>query len=89
MPVTWKPPSIPGAAQFAEWEGATFALVREMADGRWRAGVFPDGKSWHSVDAIVGNEALAKKFVERWAEVNHQRIAPAKGRHRMPHESGK
>ncbi len=86
MPVIWKSPSIPGAATFAEWNGATFALIRKMADGRWRIGVFPDGESMHAVDAMVATEALARKFVERWAEVNHQRIAPAKGRHRMPHE---
>lgn len=88
MPVYWKPPTVQGAAHFAEWDGATFALVRKIADGVWRAGVFPNGKSWHSVDAYVATEALAKKFVERWAEVNHHRIAPAKARQRMPHEGG-
>jgi hypothetical protein len=86
MPVIWKPPSIPGAAQFAEWEGAIFGLVREIADGLWRVGVLPDGKSWHSIDARVASEALAKKFIERWARYNHARIAPQKGRQVMPHE---
>jgi len=34
MSIAWKSPSIPGAATFAEWNGATFALVRNMPDGR-------------------------------------------------------
>jgi hypothetical protein len=86
MTVTWKPPSIPGAAQFADWEGATFALVREMTDGCWRAGVFPDGHSHHSMDALAGSERQAKAWVERWAKANHHRIAAAPGRQIMPHE---
>ena len=86
MATVWKPPNIPGAATFAEWNGATFALVRSMPDGQWRAAVYPDGESHHSVGAMVPTEAMARKFVERWAEFNHQRIAPAKGRQIMPHE---
>jgi hypothetical protein len=38
------------------------------------------------VGAYVASEALAKKFVERWAHYNHQRVAPPKGRQIMPHE---
>jgi len=64
----------PGAAQFAQWNGATFALVRQQQDGRWRASVFPDGESHHDVGVLVATEALAKKMVERWTAVNHQRI---------------
>lgn len=89
MPVTWKPPSVPGAAQFALWDGATFAYVTRTAfpDGRWRICIFPDGvDDGTGMEATAGNEAKAKLFVERWAAHNHVRIAPAKGRHRMPHE---
>ncbi|WP_213947969.1 hypothetical protein [Luteibacter sp. dw_328] len=86
MSPNWKPPSTPGAATFAEWNGATFALVKNMPDGKWRVGVFPDGQSHHSVGAMVATEAIARKFVECWAEVNHRRIAPAKGRQIMPPE---
>ena len=80
MPVIWKPPISEGASSFGEWEGSFFALVREIGDGRWRAAVFPDGDTAHSMDIYVATEAQAKKFVERWAEHNHQRIAPPKGR---------
>lgn len=88
MPVIWKPPISEVSSSFGEWDGAFFALVREISPGRWRAAVFPDGNTAHSMDAYVATEAMAKKFVERWAEVNHQRIAPPRGRHRMPHEGG-
>jgi hypothetical protein len=55
----------------------------------WRIAIFPHGvDDEQTINARVSNEALAKKFVERWAEYNHQRIASAKGRHRMPHEGG-
>ncbi|APG04970.1 hypothetical protein BJI69_14420 [Luteibacter rhizovicinus DSM 16549] len=89
MTVIWKPPSIPGAAQFAQWDGATFGLVREMPDGRWRASVFPDGQSHHDKGALAANEALGKRWVERWAAVNHRLIKPAPGRQVMPHEGVK
>jgi hypothetical protein len=89
MTVIWKPPSIPGAAQFAQWNGATFGLVREMADGRWRASVFPDGQSHHDKGALAATESQAKKWVERWAQVNHTLIGPASRRQIMPHEGVK
>ena len=89
MPVYWKPPSVPGAAQFAYWDGAVFGYVTQTAGivDPWRIAIFPHGTDdEHTFGARVATEALARKFVERWAEHNHQRIAPAKGRHRMPHE---
>lgn len=70
----WIPPSVPGAATFAQWNGANMALVREMADGTWRASVFPDGDTAHDVDARVATESFARKMVERWLAVNHGRI---------------
>ena len=89
MPVYWKPPSVEGAAQFAYWGESLFGYVTQTAfrDGRWRISIFPDGKDNEAaVGAYVRTEAQAKKFVERWAEHNHQRIAPPKGRQIMPHE---
>lgn len=89
MPVIWKPPNIPGAPHFAYWEGAVFGYVTQTAhrDGRWLMKVFPSGKDdGTGPRAYVRTEAQAKKFVERWAEVNHRRIEPAKGRQVMPHE---
>lgn len=85
MPVIWLKPTVPGAAQFAEWDGAIFGFVRKMPDGRWRCSVFPDGKSEHGVGVWLETEVLAKKMVERWAAVNHGRIKP-QARKRMPHE---
>ncbi|HVI55492.1 MAG TPA: hypothetical protein VM621_10635 [Luteibacter sp.] len=89
MPVHWKTPSVTGAPYFAEWDGVAFAYVTSTAwpVDPWRIAIFPHGvDDEHSFGARVATEALAKKFVERWAEANHQRIAKAKGRHRMPHE---
>lgn len=89
MTVIWKPPSIPGAAQFAYWGESLFGFVTQTAfrDGRWRVRIFPHGKDdERSFGAYVRTEAQGKKYVERWAQVNHARIAPAKGRQVMPHE---
>jgi hypothetical protein len=72
--VAWINPSVPGAATFAQWNGANVALVRKMADGTWRAAVFPDGDTCHDVDARVPTESFARKMVERWLAVNHGRI---------------
>lgn len=87
--VTWKPPSIPGAAQFALWDGALFGYVTQTAyrDDRWRISIFPSGvDDGKGVGCYVRNGAQAKKFVERWAQHNHASIAPPKGRQIMPHE---
>jgi hypothetical protein len=89
MPVYWKPPSVEGAAQFAYWDGAVFGFVTQTAhrDGRWRISIFPHGQNDEaSVGAYVRSEAQAKKFVERWAQHNHARIAAPADRQVMPHE---
>lgn len=89
MSVTWKPPSIPGAAQFAYWDGALFGYVTSTSwpVNPWRIAIFPHGvDDEHGFGARVATEALAKKFVEQWAQANHRRIAAPKGRQIMPHE---
>lgn len=72
--LAWIKPSVPGAATFAQWNGANMALVREMPDGTWRVSVFPDGDTAHDVDARVATESFARKMVERWVAVNQGRI---------------
>lgn len=89
MTVTWTIPSDPGMASFAHWDGALFGYVTEtaFADRRWRVAIFPHGTNdKKSFGAYVRTEAQAKKYVERWAKINHARIAPPKGRQVMPHE---
>ena len=89
MPVHWKPPSVEGAAQFAYWDGALFGYVTETAwpTNPWRIAIFPHGRDdEQTFGTRVATEAQAKKFVERWAEHNRQRIAPPRGRQVMPHE---
>lgn len=92
MPVYWKPPALKGAPSFAYWGEAVFGYVTQTAhrDGRWLIKVYPRGQDdGKAMKAYAKTEAQAKKFVERWAEHNHQRIAPPKGRQIMPHEGGK
>lgn len=72
--LVWIKPSVPGAPTFAQWNGASIGLVRNMHDGTWRSSVFPDGDTCHSVDALVPTESLARKMVERWVAVNQGRI---------------
>ena len=89
MPVLWKQPSDGVNTYFAHWDGSMFGYVTETAwpVNPWRIAIFPHGTDDRSTFGTrVATEAQAKKYVERWAEHNHQRIAPAKGRHRMPHE---
>ena len=86
MTLSWTPPSCPGAAAFAQWDGFTFALVRAMPGGKWRAAVFPDGQSEHSRDGLAGSEAKARLYVERWARHHWPTIRIAAPRTPMPHE---
>jgi hypothetical protein len=90
MPVVWTPPAVPHAPSFAYWEGTMFAYVTDTAyaDGRWNVRVFPSGDNNdpNALYAYVKTEAQGKKYVERWADHNHERIAPPKQRQIMPHE---
>ncbi len=82
MALVWKPPSVPGAAIFAVWDGTTFGYVTEtaFADGRWRVSIFLRGTDdRQSIGAYVRSEAQGKKYVEAWARINHARIVPAQG----------
>jgi hypothetical protein len=79
-------PSCPGAPSFAEWDGATFALVRRMPGDCWRAGLFPDGRSERSMDVLAGSEARARWFVERWTAHHWRAIRTQSPRAVMPHE---
>lgn len=92
MPVIWKPPSEGVETYFAHWNGAIFGYVTHTAwtVDPWRIAIFPHGEDDETTfGSRVATEAQARKFVERWAEHNHQRIAPPKVRQRMPHEGGK
>ena len=76
-------------ASFAQWDGALFGYVTEtaFADGRWRVCIFPHGTDdKQSFGAYVRTKAQGKKYVERWARINHARILPAQGRLVMPRE---
>jgi len=83
--VTWKKPTVPGAARFAEGDGAKFGLVRQTVDGRWRASIFADGDTSHSKDVYLATEEQAKLAIVQWARRNHAMIRPVQ-RKRMPHE---
>ena len=92
MPVLWKQPSDGVNTYFAHWDGAMFGYVTETAwpVKPWRIAIFPHGTDdAETFGTRVATEAMAKKYVERWAEHNHHRIDPAEGRHRMPHEGWK
>jgi hypothetical protein len=86
MTVIWIRPGATGVPTFAKWGNATFALVRPMDNGLWRASLFPAGHSEHSKDAFVGSEARARQLIERWAHHHGQTIGQPAARTSMPHE---
>jgi hypothetical protein len=82
------PPALEFAPSFAQIDGAIVGYVTQTAhaDGRWLAQVLPNGPGTAGLHCYAGNEARAKRFVERWLKHHAPDTTTWVGRKPFPHE---